>query len=94
VTAKPAPLPVPPPPNPPAFPTASRRYDGMCLRDFFASHVASGYLANTVQSTMLPDPREVADYAYKVADAMLTRRVPARPPAEPPVPAESPELVG
>jgi hypothetical protein len=66
----------------------------MCLRDFFASHVASGYLAYTVQSRLLPDPQEVADYAYKVADAMLTRRVPAHPPAEPPVPAESPELVG
>jgi len=42
---------------------------GMSLRDYFASAAVSGDIANGGGL-----PEEVADYAYRVADAMLARR--------------------
>ena len=59
--------------NPPAFPltTASDPIsDGMTLRDYFAAKVAQGY----VVSDSIPSPKDVAEYAYRVADALLEVR--------------------
>jgi len=45
--------------------------DGMTLRDYFAAQVAGGYVG--VDS--IPNPNDVANYAYEVADAMLKARI-------------------
>lgn len=65
--------------NPPAFPLTSswhnelKHYNGMGLRDYFAAHAmqglfASGHYEGKVNTT------EVAEDAYKMADAMLKAR--------------------
>lgn len=43
------------------------------LRDQFAMAAVSGVLA-TYANTLNPEPTNVANYAYQVADAMLERR--------------------
>lgn len=53
----------------PAFPVAG--YQGMTLRDYFAAKAMEGFLA-------APDTgwleEEIAEQAYKMADAMLKER--------------------
>lgn len=77
------------PENPPAFPpsittTAAgdvyHGFDGMTLRDWFASGIASALCTATDSSGLwmapVDDPgcRIIAERAYKVADAMLAAR--------------------
>ena len=55
------------------------------LRDLFAAHALTGYLAAHADGeTSLPTRTKVAEYAFKMADAMLQ----ARQPTPVPVPAE------
>ena len=56
------------------------------LRDLFAAHALTGYLAAHADSVpALPTRTKVAEYAYKMADAMLLARQsePAPVPVEP-----------
>ena len=57
----------------PAFPTehtdTSGLYDGMTLRDYFAAKAMAGYLPGDYLSS-----EEVAEFSYRVADAMLLER--------------------
>lgn len=73
------------PSNPQAFPKRSWQHpvngeidwgnDGMTLRDYFAVHVAQGYLASfAIDGMSIPSACGVASYAYEVADAMLAER--------------------
>jgi hypothetical protein len=60
----------------PAFPThpeGSLIHDGMSLRDYFAAGVMQGVLANGNLPRFTPD-LDVAEYSYRLADAMLARR--------------------
>jgi hypothetical protein len=48
---------------------------GMTLRDWFAGHVLTGVFAMCAGEHSSPGmPQEVAEYAYKHADAMLAER--------------------
>lgn len=65
----------------PAFPvewtpgSSSEVAFGMSLRDYFAAAAAQGFLAmSSAVSLPVPKPHEIADFAYKVADAMLEAR--------------------
>lgn len=57
----------------PAFPTehtdTGGLYDGMTLRDYFAAKAMAGYLPGDYLSS-----EEVAEFSYRVADAMLLER--------------------
>ena len=44
--------------------------DGMTLRDYFAGQALAGYLADGVVS----EPQHCAEFAYRMADAMLAER--------------------
>ena len=57
----------------PAFPSPFESFDGMSLRDWFAGQAVSGSVAyaNFHESD---DARTAAEYAYRVADAMLEAR--------------------
>ena len=55
----------------PAFPVAG--YQGMPLRDYFAAQALAGICANPA-NTALKGPRQSAQAAYNVADAMLEAR--------------------
>lgn len=44
------------------------------LRDEFAMHIASGWVAAHSTSNSMPVPERVADLAYSIADAMIQRR--------------------
>ena len=58
------------------------------LRDLFAAHALTGYLAAHADGeTTLPTRTKVAEYAYKMADAMLLAR--QSEPAPVPVTASS-----
>lgn len=46
--------------------------NGMTLRDYFAAHWLTGYIANTTTPDM--STGLCAEIAYKVADAMLKER--------------------
>lgn len=77
--------------NPPAFPRPASidrtdgtlpdgdrvvpESDGMSLRDYFAGQVIAGYCRTTVAGHPVPTAADAAEFAYKVADAMLARRV-------------------
>lgn len=71
------------PENPPAFPFQPKQPDGeplspeygMTLLDYFAAHVAQGMVAgHRTEMSYTPEPYAVADYAYKVAGALLRAR--------------------
>lgn len=48
-------------------------YEGMTLRDYFASSfVSSGHVFKKISNGFTPE--EVADQAYKLADAMMEAR--------------------
>jgi hypothetical protein len=51
----------------PAFPTGTA-FQGMTLRDYFAAKAMQGLTANST------NPKEIAQAAYIVADAMLEAR--------------------
>ena len=63
--------------GPRAFPiSADEFFDrGMLLRDYFAAAALTGYLAAHADGeTALPKKVEIAEYAYRMADAMLVER--------------------
>jgi len=47
--------------------------DGMTLRDYFAGQALTGYMV-TGTDCIMPQPKDIAEYIYKVADAMLAER--------------------
>ena len=59
----------------PAFPVPglheNNDYDGMTLRDYFAAKAMQGLVVDGVGSLM---DEELADWAYRLADAMLKAR--------------------
>ena len=61
----------------PAFPLGSgdmRDPIGMTLRDYFAAKAMQGLLAQSLGTALESDPILGAQYAYRVADAMLAVR--------------------
>jgi hypothetical protein len=70
--------------NHPAFPVQAypgdasnpkvRPNTGMSMRDYFASDAMSGLMANPEEISLNSPVEEIADFSYKVADAMLVRR--------------------
>jgi hypothetical protein len=68
------------PANPPAFPqTTPQMGGGMDLRDYFAAKAIEGVVAAYLaapEGTALDnfDPKQWANHAYSLADAMLERR--------------------
>lgn len=48
--------------------------DGMSLRDYFAAKAMQGLLAQSLGTALESDPILGAQYAYRVADAMLKAR--------------------
>lgn len=46
------------------------RYNGMTKREFFAAMAMQGYMAH--QYTPHQNPEEIAEYALKCADALIT----------------------
>jgi len=58
----------------PAFPREYRTggHNGMTLRDYFAAKIINGYISDPT-STNRPFA-EVAEWAYKFADAMIEAR--------------------
>ena len=70
---------MPPIENPPAFPRPttdnSPGHEGMTLRDWFAGQVAAGFATATVApGTRVPTATDAAQFAYRVADALLAER--------------------
>ena len=61
--------------NIPAFPIKDFPYlephDGLSMRDYFAAKALQGMLAET---SLKATPKEFADQAYEIADAMLKAR--------------------
>jgi hypothetical protein len=72
----------------PAFPTKNAmqtgpseyRFEGMTLRDYFASDAMNGLLAQSMGTALSSPPKDAAAYAYAVADAMLAERQRAQEP--------------
>jgi hypothetical protein len=60
-----------PPTGGPAFPTG-HAYQGMTLRDYFATAVLQGWMASDV--TPNDPPSKIAMEAYSMADEMLKAR--------------------
>jgi hypothetical protein len=70
--------------NHPAFPVQAyagdanspkvRPNSGMGMRDWFAGRALEGILANPEDEAMDASPEEIAQLAYKFADAMLEER--------------------
>ncbi len=60
----------------PAFPVAygGGRIEGMTLRDYFAAKALQGLLVATVTPITVWSQDDVAETAYKMADAMLKAR--------------------
>ena len=52
-----------------AFPT--HREEGMDLRDYFAAKAMQGMMADHTRDNY---PEEIAEHAYKIADAMMKAR--------------------
>ena len=65
----------------PAFPTEAYdldrkgyvREEGMTLRDYFAAKAMQGNLASWPEDQLF-NPKDIAEHAYGVADAMLAER--------------------
>jgi len=59
-----------------AFPQKYEDQDGMTLRDYFAAKAMQGFLSNKAVVTRLDDAEEknIAPYAYHVADMMINER--------------------
>jgi hypothetical protein len=53
-----------------AFP--NHRSEGMTLRDYFAAKALQGLMADHTRDNY---PREFAEYAYELADAMIAARL-------------------
>lgn len=65
--------------NPPAFPVGLEAFGedktGMTLRDYMAAKAMQAFIPAWIAKSMYPDTDlEVAEYAYKMADAMLVAR--------------------
>jgi hypothetical protein len=70
--------------NHPAFPVQAylgdasnpkvRPNTGMSMRDYFASKAMNGLLANPEEISLNAPLEEIADFSYKLANAMLVRR--------------------
>ena len=50
------------------------QHPGMALRDYFAANAMQGLLAQSLGTALGSDPILGAQYAYRVADAMLAAR--------------------
>ena len=50
------------------------QFPGMTLRDYFAAKAMQGLLAQSCGTAFGSDPTHGAQYAYKMADAMLATR--------------------
>jgi hypothetical protein len=50
------------------------QHPGMALRDYFAAKAMQGLLAQSLGTALGSDPILGAQYAYRVADAMLAAR--------------------
>lgn len=50
------------------------KYAGMTLRDYFAAAALQGAIAATANAASDPAPERAANYAFRVADAMLAER--------------------
>jgi hypothetical protein len=46
----------------------------MSMRDYFASKAMNGLLANPEEISLNAPLEEIADFSYKLANAMLVRR--------------------
>jgi hypothetical protein len=70
--------------NHPAFPVQAypgdasnpkvRPNTGMSMRDYFASKAMNGLLANPEEISLNAPLEDIADFSYKLANAMLVRR--------------------
>jgi hypothetical protein len=62
----------------PAFPSQREHTtkEGMTLRDYFAAKAMQGWLATYPNDMAVQDvsPTNIADFAYRMADAMLKAR--------------------
>lgn len=62
----------------PAFPNDAaalrKKQEGMSLRDYFAAKAMQGLLAQSLGTALESAPILGAQYAYRVADAMLAAR--------------------
>jgi len=47
---------------------------GMSLRDYFAAQVVGAYLYERFSGNHTWEPREIAEWSYELADAMLAER--------------------
>ncbi len=57
----------------PAFPhTVPCGFEGMTLRDYFAAHIAAGYMPLLTDSAIKPE--SVAKIAYACANALMAER--------------------
>ena len=62
-------------PDHPARQGRQTGFDSLSLRDYFAVHAMSGYMAaHAGDETTLPKRGELAAYAYQLADEMLKQR--------------------
>ena len=62
--------------NEPAFPNGWMPESGMTLRDYFAAAALTGLM----EASGAMHDKEIAEWAYKFADAMLTAREPQEAP--------------
>jgi hypothetical protein len=53
---------------------AKRLAEGMTLRDYFAAKAMQGLITATITPTTAWSPDDVAETAYRMADAMLKAR--------------------
>ena len=65
--------------NEPAFPNEGFNgwgtpFEGMTLRDYFAAKAMQGLLAQSLGTALGSPVEQAAEYAYKMADAMLKAR--------------------
>ena len=60
--------------HPEIIPQKDRDFAGMTLRDYFAAKAMQGLLAQSLGTALESDPILGAQYAYRVADAMLSAR--------------------
>jgi|688.fasta_scaffold2078850_1 hypothetical protein len=70
--------------NHPAFPVQAYAGDasnpkvrpntGMSIRDYFAAKAMEGILSNPEEFGETAPPKEIADFSFQIANAMLERR--------------------
>jgi hypothetical protein len=58
----------------PAFPTDMQRYQGMTLRDYFATKAMAAMIATSAEPWCTGYEQRTAENAYAMADALLSER--------------------